>query len=316
LEQNLGVVEMVLDHQGRKSYKFEELAEAYGELKRLTNVIEKTRFVASAALLHSEDIHWAYDHAFGEHAYYKKSLRWYEPLYKEKVTVDVLDPHRDLSKYKVVFAPNIYIINSEIAENLKSYVRNGGFLIVGPKTALKNWNNVFFTDIPPCLGLSEVFGTTVKRFFPSTRARIRVLEEAPFAGGMSFVNEGLAESLEPTTAKTIAIYENGDAAVTLNEYGEGSAMYLGCEPEEGFYRSLIKWLISIEKLEPVLKTDADVEVTMRVGGGYKLIFILNHNQEPAEIMLEKEYHELISDKLVSGILVIEGRGVRILSEKY
>jgi beta-galactosidase len=132
---------------------------------------------------------------------------------------------------------------------------------------------------------------------------------------MSFVNEGLSDNLEPTEAETIAVHGNDDAAITLNKYGKGLAMYIGCEPEEVFYRNLIKWLISSGKLEPVMRTDADVEVTMRVGGGLKLIFILNHNHEPAQISLEKEYHELISDKPVSGILVIEGQGVRILSEK-
>jgi beta-galactosidase len=238
----------------------------------------------------------------------------------EKVTVDVLDPHRDLKKYNVVFAPNIYIVNSEIVDNLKSYIRNGGFLITGLKTALKNWSNVFYTDIPPCQGLSEVFGTTVKPDHltsnqPCPKMKIRVLKEAPFAGCMSFANEGLVESLEPTTAKTIAVYQNGDAAITLNKYEEGSAMYLGCEPEEGFYLNLIRWLISIGKAEPVLKTDADVEATMRAGDGYKLIFILNHNHQPAEVALDKEYHELISDKPISRLLVIEGYGVKILSEK-
>ena len=131
---------------------------------------------------------------------------------------------------------------------------------------------------------------------------------------MGFVNEGLFDNLEATEATVLALHDNGDAAITLNSYGEGSAMYVGCQPEEAFYHRLIEWLISAGKLEPVLNTGADVEVTMRAGGGHKLIFILNHNSQPAQIILEKEYDELISGTPVSGILVVEGQGAKILSE--
>jgi beta-galactosidase len=321
----------MLDHQGRKSFRHDEIAEVFGELAGLAEVIDATKFVASAAMLYSDDIGWAYNHIVSgrmrsmmeecDISMQGRMLRWYVPLYKHKVSVDVLDPLRDLSSYKVVFVPNLYLINPEIVENLKGYIQGGGLLIVGPKAALKDWNNVFYSDIPPCGGMSEVFGTTVK---PAPfrwgrvglpRGRVTVTEGAPFASGMSFVNEGLLDNLEATEATVLALHDSGDAAITLNAYGEGSAMYVGCQPEEAFYDCLIEWLVSEGKLEPVLDTEADVEVTMRAGGGHKLIFILNHNSEPAQIRLEKEYDELISGTSVSGILVVEGQGARILSEE-
>ena len=319
----------MLDHQGRKDSTYGETVEVFGELTRLAKVIDATSFVASAALLYSEDAGWAWNHIAAELRHVlemreistqARLLRWYVPLYKHKVSVDVLHPLRDLSPYKVVFAPNLYLVNREIADNLERYVRGGGLLIAGPKTALKDLNNVFYSDIPPCAGLSEILGVTTKPTRPMwfgglSATTVTVVEGAPFAGGMSFVNEGLFDNLEPAPARTIALHANGDAAITLNTYGDGSAMYMGCEPEEAFYHQLIKWLVSVGKLDPVLKTEADVEITMRVGGGHKLIFVLNHNSEPAEIALEKEYHELISDQPVSGVLVIEGQGVRILSEE-
>jgi beta-galactosidase len=105
-------------------------------------------------------------------------------------------------------------------------------------------------------------------------------------------------------------------AITLKPYGQGWAMYVACQPEEAFYRRLVEWLIDARRLEPALCTDADVEVTTLIGGGLKLTFVLNHNPEPAQIALDREYLELISDRPVSGTLVVEGPGVRILSEPY
>jgi len=89
-------------------------------------------------------------------------------------------------------------------------------------------------------------------------------------------------------------------------------MYVGCEPEESFYRYLVQWLIAEGKVEPPLVTDADVEITRRAGGGHDLIFVLNHNMTPQQIQLDACYRELISETRVSGLLVIEGQGVRIL----
>jgi beta-galactosidase len=320
----------MLDHQGRKDYTYDETAEVFGELARLAPIIEATRFVASAAIVYADEIGWAWNHIVSERlrsvmarcdiSTQGRLLRWYKPLYRAKVAVDILDPLRDLSSYKVVLAPNLYLVTPEIVANLERYVRGGGALIVGPKAGLKDWNNVFYADIPPCAGLSDVLGTTTKPApFRLGRAEMPVQgismeRDAPFAPGMRFDNEGLFDHLNPVRARAIALHESGEVAIAVNSYGEGWAMHVGCQPEEAFYGRLVEWLVGAGKLDPVLPTDADVEVTMRVGGGYKLIFILNHNREPARIALDAQYLELISDRPVSGTLVVEGQGVRILSE--
>ena len=320
----------MLDHQGRKDYTFEETTKVFAELERLAPIIDATRFVASAAILYADEIGWAWNDIVSTRLRSVMArcdistqgclLRWYTPLYKAKVSVDVLDPLRDLSSYPVVLAPNLYLVNPEIVANLERYVRGGGTLIVGPKAGLKDWNNVFYADLPPCAGLSDILGTTVKPApFRLGRTeipakRVTMERDAPFASGMTFDNEGLFDDLDPVQARAIALHETGEAAITVNSYGEGWAMYVGCQPEKAFYQQLVEWLIGAGKLEPAFPTDADVEVTMRVGGGHKLIFFLNHNAEPARVELAKEYLELISDRPVSGDWVVEGQGVRILCE--
>jgi beta-galactosidase len=208
-----------------------------------------------------------------------------------------------------------------MVDNLKRYVRGGGLLIAGPRAGLKDWHNVFCSDVPPACGLAELLGTTVKPMpFRLGRAempkkRAKLLDDAPFAPGETLHSAGLFDNLEqPAQAQAIACHEDGEVAITLNAYGEGLAMYVACQPEESFHTCLIEWLVSAGKIEPVPETDADVEVTLRAGGGHRLIFVLNHNAEPVQIALEKGYHELITDRPVSGILTVEEQGVCILSE--
>jgi beta-galactosidase len=318
----------MLDHQARKTTIYAETAQVFGELARLAEMIDATQFVATVAMLHSEDMGWAWNKVVSTRlrpllesvdiSTQGRMLRWYQAFYHEKVSLDMLDPLRDLSKYSVVVAPNLYLITPEIAAHLERYVQQGGWLIVGPKAALKNWNNVFLTDVPPGCGLDKVFGATVKRapfrmgFGALPQMTVSMQRGAPLSPRKSFVNEGVFDYLEATTATSIACFANGETAITVNRYGEGLAMYLGCEPEEAFYRELIGWLAGEGRVAPVLRTDADVEATLRSGGGHDLIFVLNHNQETERVELEGAYHEWISGQTVSGTLAIEGQGVRIL----
>jgi beta-galactosidase len=318
----------MLDHQARKDSTYDETSEVFGEIQRLAPIIDATRFVATAAILYSDEIGWAWNQVVATRlrgmlnsvdiSDQGRVLRWYQALYKDKVSVDIIDPLNDLSGYAVVMVPNLYLINEAIASHLESFVRQGGWLLVGPKAALKNWHSVFLTDVPPGAGLAAVFGATVKRaayrmgFGVLPDMSVTMQSGAPFAARMRFANEGLFDELELAGATGIACYANGETAISVNRYGDGLAMYVGCEPEEAFYRQLVGWLISQGKVTPPLSTDADVEVTLRSGGGHDLIFVLNHNQAPEEVVLDGKYRELISDTVVTGLQVIEGQGVRIL----
>ncbi len=318
----------MLDHQARKDATYDETAEVFGEIQRLASIIDETHFVATAAILYSDEIGWAWNQVVSTRLRGMLSqvdisdqgrvLRWYQALYREKVSTDIIDPLGELGSYKVVMVPDLYLINDAIVSNLRNYVRQGGWLLVGPKAGLKNWQNVFLTDVPPGGGLAEVFGATVKRaphrmgFGVLPDMTVHMQKSAPFAAHTRFSNEGLFDVLEPAGATSIACFANGETAITLNHYGDGLAVYLGCEPEEAFYRQLGRWLVSEGRVTPPLATDADVEVTLRSGGGYDLIFVLNHNQHPEDVTLVGAYRDLISDQTYSGVMVIEGQGVRIL----
>jgi beta-galactosidase len=317
----------MLDHQMRKDSTYDETAQVFGELSRLAPMIDATRFVTSGAILYSDEIGWAWNHAVSRMSGLLETVdvsdqgrvtRWYEALYREKVPVDIIDPLRDLSGYKVCVVPNLYLIKPEIVEQLRAFVAQGGWLIVGPKAGLKNWQNVFLTELPPGGGLADVFGVTVKRapfrmgYGVPPRMTVTMGGDAPFATGMQYANEGMFDLLEPAEARVLARFSGGDAAVTVNRHGNGLAMYVGCEPGEAFYRHLVRWLIDEGKVARPLATDADVEVTRRVGGGHDLIFVLNYNEAGQQVHLDGAYHEWISDTTVSGDIVIESQGVRIL----
>ncbi|WP_460364502.1 beta-galactosidase, partial [Actinocorallia lasiicapitis] len=56
-------------------------------------------------------------------------LRWYVPLRRRGLDVDLAPPGRDLSAYRVVIVPNLYLCTPEHAANLAAFP---GELVVGP----------------------------------------------------------------------------------------------------------------------------------------------------------------------------------------
>jgi beta-galactosidase GanA len=55
-------------------------------------------------------------------------------------------------------------------------------------------------------------------------------------------------------------------------------------------------------------------VTARWRGSQPILFVLNHTNETVSVSLEKEYHDLLSDQIVSGKLEIPVKQVIILAD--
>ena len=55
---------------------------------------------------------------------------FYKPLYEANVPVDFAHPGSDLSPYRLVVAPNLYLVTDESAENIRRFVADSGTLLM------------------------------------------------------------------------------------------------------------------------------------------------------------------------------------------
>src|SRR5204863_229914 len=53
---------------------------------------------------------------------------YYEPLWEKNVLVDFAHPEDDLSTYRLVLVPNLYLVTDAAAANLEHFVASGGTL--------------------------------------------------------------------------------------------------------------------------------------------------------------------------------------------
>ncbi|MNE78788.1 Beta-galactosidase BgaA [compost metagenome] len=100
--------------------------------------------------------------------------------------------------------------------------------------------------------------------------------------------------------------------LTVNKFGKGRAYYVASSPEASFLEGFLSNLCEEQGVKPLMAAPEGVEVTRRVKNGLSYLFVLNHNADPATIIIDSEKTDILTGEKVSGSLTVPGRGVAIL----
>ncbi|MBL1101767.1 beta-galactosidase [Streptomyces coffeae] len=122
----------LLPHGGTDTRQWRETLALGAELKKLASVAG-TGTRADVALVLDWPSWWGLEAPesmpSGRLKLKDMLLAWYAPLRRRGLDVDLAPADRDLSSYRVVIVPNLYLCTAEYAAALAGY---GGHLIVGP----------------------------------------------------------------------------------------------------------------------------------------------------------------------------------------
>ncbi len=276
----------ILDHDGIPRRRYEEVKKMGEELKTLTE-IKDSIYKAETAIIYSYDIRWAFEIQPNnpDFSYMDQLQKYYTGLFNQHVLVDIVHPLADLSKYKLVIAPSLYLMTQEIKENLERYVKSGGTLVVTLRSGVKDWNNVV-TDKTLPGELAELLGIEIEEYlsmFPDETYHIKGV------GPERFNFKAICESLKSKSAEVLAFYEDGPfagkPAVTINKFGGGEAIYVGADVDLNYIESLLFWLITRSRVNVIAMGSRDVEVTVRENSNGTFIFLLNHSDKSETIRL-------------------------------
>lgn len=311
----------ILGHDGLPNRRYEEISATGKELLKIGSFLGGSETDSQIAILYSYDIDWAFQiqpHN-EEFNYQEHLLKFYQPLWKAGLAVDIVTPENDLSKYRLVIAPNLLLVNKEIIDNLIQYVEKGGWVLTTFRSGVKNWNNVILEETLPGK-LSQLTGIKIKEYcsLPSDEGnKVKIIEEEM---GKGIFNCGVwCDIIQVEKAKTIGLYTQdyyqGEPALTINKYGKGYVLYLGTLMDNQFYQTLIDWLLKKIKITSSLKLPSGVELSERSKEGKKILFLLNHNKEEKQVKIDKEYEDLLTKKTHKEFINLKGKGVSCLVEK-
>ena len=196
---------------------------------------------------------------------YNDVVRWlYDALYQLNIECDILSEYdTDLfSQYKIIITPALYSASDALINALKNYVKEGGHLLSTFKTAFSDSMLKIYADDQPH-GLTECFGMTYDQFTDAIHVGLTSFAISQIANDISDnASDDITkdcvhywmELLQPTTAKVLASYDHRQwgsyAAITHNQYGKGTATYLGCYFEQAILKEMLRFLC----------TEVDVEV--------------------------------------------------------
>jgi beta-galactosidase len=239
--------------------------------------------------------------------------RWHAALWRAGITADLAHPSHDLSGYRAVLVPALYLVSDADAAHLKSYVDDGGTVLVGAYSGIVDEHDqVRLGGYPGALG--DLLGVRVEEFFPLLAGQRVTLSD----GGTGTV---WAERGRATTATVLATHAEspvaGCPALTRNRYGAGTAWYAGTRLADPDLARLLHDVCEAAGVRPVLAhagpVAAGVEaVRRRHPRGTSYLFLLNHAERAVHVPAAGT-DLMTGDDIGAGVIVPAG-GVAVVRE--
>lgn len=313
----------VVDHCGHENTRvFREVSELGTLLEKLDGVVG-TNTNSEVAIIYDWENRWALDDTKGFHRpdkkYLQTCLTHYRTFWENGVNVDIIDMNQDLSKYKLVIAPMLYMTPQSVIDRLKAYVENGGTLVGTYMTGLVNENDLCYLGGFPGGGLMDVFGIWAEEtdtLYPQDR------NAAVMTDGRVYEICDYCEVIHPAQdTDTLATYQQdyyqGMPALCKHSYGNGTAYYIAFRDTGAFTKDFHTGLIAELQLEKaVQELPYGVTAHTREGDGQTYLFVENYNRAQANVHIDYDYTDLeTGTNGKAGVLKLEPYGVKILELK-
>lgn len=233
----------VLGHDLLPGRPYDEVSRTAHELQRVGPEIVDLHIKNPVAILYSRDSYYGIEFMkFSDRVNYSTLLRqMYRVLYHANVGVDFVFPEStNLSDYKVIVVPPLYVASDALLQRLADFVKNGGHLVVAFKSGFCNEYSTVRWEMMPG-PLKEAAGLHYQEF--SSLKQPLALKDDPFHTGADNKVSDWAEMIVPDTAKALAYYDHPFfgkyPAVTRNEFGKGSLTYEGTVLSEKLQKAVL-----------------------------------------------------------------------------
>lgn len=300
----------VVDHDNSTDNRvFREVANV-GRLMEKVKAVKGKGKKSRVAILYDWDNNWALDDAQGfsqaTKRYPQTCQSHYRYFWERDISVDIVTPNYDLNDYDLVIAPMLYLVTEQNMTRLAEYVAAGGRLVSTYITGVVNESDLTYINGWPET-LQRLFGIEVKEtdtYYPKDRNGLVM-------GDQQFAVKDYAALLKPVDAEVLAHYTDdfyaGEAAVTLNSYGKGTAYFIGGRTESDFLTAFYDDVSTELSLENplVISGDPEVSVQSRENETGRMTFVMNFSETVKYIELAGEHYDLVSGTAVTGQLELE-----------
>ncbi|MGL4178446.1 MAG: beta-galactosidase [Dermatophilaceae bacterium] len=320
----------LVPHAGEHSDRFREVCRL-GEVAARLGELLGSRVEAEVAILFDYDSMWAasgpclpsgaLDPVAAAHTVHRL-------LRDRGVTCDVVHPDTDLSAYRVVVVPTLYLVSDAQADAVRAAAEGGAQVLVTYFSGISDRDDhVRLGGYPGAF--RELLGIRVEEFFPlrdgehvalSGGGRGTIWSEDARVSSSSGITRDAGTTNGARTTATAEVRHTyasgplaGRPAVTRRPVGDGAAWYLGTLPDDVTLAALLDDLVGAAGVEPLPAAPAGVERVRRRSASGSWLFVLNHTDEPCEVAVTG--HDLVTDAAVGPVLALSPRTAAVVRER-
>ncbi|WP_119580487.1 beta-galactosidase [Streptomyces europaeiscabiei] len=298
----------MVSHAGEQGRTYQEVKQLGPELAAIGREVAGHHVDADVAVLFDWNSWWAgaQDGRLSSEVDLAQVVRsWHRALWESNLTTAFAHPEHDLSSYRLVVVPQLYLLTDAAVENLLAYVRGGGTLVSGFLTGVADEDD----RVRPGgmdARLRDLFG-------------IRTLHEWwPLDAGEEVECEGLwgvfrgtlwSEEIEAADADEVVPYKGGELDGLPAVVRRGRAWYVSTLPEPAELRALLARVAADAGVRPVLDGLPGGVEAVRRGD---VLFLLNHGRDAVTVDVPGTHRDLLTETTVTGTLSLGRYGVAVL----
>ena len=291
----------MVPHAGEDSQVYRDVCELGADLNKLADEgLLGTKLVKSkVAVVFDYQSQWATEHTATPTQkvhHVTEPFAWFRALADHGVTADVVPVRADWDEYEAVVLPSLYLIDERTARRVREYVANGGKLFVSSYTGIADEkDHVWLGGYPGAI--RDVVGVRSEEFVPLAQDD-GTIDHLDLSNGA--VAYDLADCITSVadSAKVLATFKadpvtgmDGRPAITVNEYGDGKAVYVaGLLGRWGLSQSLPELLGELGIDTPAEDDCGDVLRVERADESDEnhFVFLFNRTRENAVVDVEGE----------------------------
>jgi beta-galactosidase len=286
----------VLSHDLEPNRAYAEVSRIAHELQKVGPKLANMKVQNRVAILYSVDsangisfmpferrqeLGWEPGKASG--SYNRIVSQLHRSLYMANVGADFVFPTAsaaELSQYKLLIVPTLYVADDALLKKISDYVQNGGHVLMTFKSGFTNENSAVRWERAPG-PLHQAAGFNYQEF--SNLEHPLALKDDPFHAGEENKVSTWAEFLQLETAKPLAFYEHPFfgrwAAITSNQFGSGVLTYEGTAVSDKLQQTIVlDELRAVGLVGPDQQVPANIRVKHGIGhDGRRMHYYLNYS---------------------------------------
>jgi beta-galactosidase len=224
---------------------------------------------------------------------------------------------RGLADYRLLWAPQLAMLEEALAERLLAYASGGGHLVLGPRAGFFDGHGALLAARPPGRRLAEALGAHSEEYYS-------LADPVPVAGDVAAGAASVwAERLraDAPDAQVLLRYGPGHAwladqpALVTRPVGRGRISYVGAWLDAAALGGVAEWACRAAGVDlPWGRLPEGVEVSCRAGADRRVHVLCNHGDADRAVELPVAGTCALTGRRIEGTLVLAAGEVAAIVE--